>query len=229
MGKSLNKIVEGLLIDFKQVTDESYLHNKRAYLIDKIIDINNSLIRESFRNGVMIDQSFYRKTDCTEVTVENKTCVINGITFTSKVDLFTATINKLLPGIGSNGLLYVGSDELDGGFAIKSLSGFIASDGNVYTGSKPLCTVLGEQLLLKNIPIGTQRLTLVGIWENVTELSNFDDDDDFPTPSGYKLQMLVKKDLSVTWGIPLDGFKSENDETVTGRPVQPNIKEDGSQ
>ncbi len=220
MAKSLNKIVESLLIDLKQVTDESYLHNRRGYLIDKVIGINNSLIRELFLNGSAIDRSFYTKTDCVEVELENKTCTINGIVFTSKVDLYKATVPRLISGIGGKELLYVGDDTLMNGYGIKSLSGFQSLDGNVYTGKNAACTLLGNELLLKNIPTGVKRLTLIGLFGDPTELGDYDYDAGFNTPSTYKLEMLIKKDLVATWGLPLDTFKSENDETVEGKAVQ---------
>jgi len=48
-----------------------------------------------------------------------------------------------------------------------------------------------------------------------------DSDSNYPCPSIYKLELLLKKDLLSTWGLPLDVLKTENDESIaTSQQVQ---------
>lgn len=211
--KSLKQIAESIRIDLKQVTDESYLDQKEEYLYDKINGIRASLIRETLKEDGSLDSSFYQ-----DYGFDVETLQEFHFNITSSVKTFYLDLPFLVPGIGMKSLRYVGDDDFTTpGFKIGSMSEMQSSDGALYTSQKPIASVIGNKCILKNIPKGTRKLFVIGLYMNPLDVVGFDENSPYPVPSTYKLEMLVKKDLLSTWGFPLDVLKSMNDETVMGQ------------
>lgn len=220
MNKSINKIVESIMIDLKQVQDESFLATRRNYIIDKIHSIRATLIREEYTTNKKIDKQFYIKYDSTVICQRN-TVTINNIVFTSRSYLYTLALPALVQDIDDKGIIYVGNDDYSIEFTKKTFSGFNASIYNLYTSSRPIYTLFGNTLLLKNVPKGMLSVTSYVLPYDPTEVTGFDNDSNYPCPSIYKLELLLKKDLLSTWGLPLDVLKTENDESIaTSQQVQ---------
>jgi len=213
MNKSINKIVESIMIDLKQITDESFLATKRNYIIDKIHAIRASLIRESLNDTKHIDKQFYTLWQG-EITCQHRSVTINNLVFTSKTDLYTATVPTLIQDVGERNISLLGDDTFSMTFIMKTLSGFQASLYNIYTHGMPLATLVSNTLLLKNVP--KSMIVVYGyiLPYDPTEIDGFTNDSDYPCPSIYKLEMLLKKDLLSSWGLPLDVLKTENDESI---------------
>jgi len=220
MNKSINKIVESIMIDFRQVTDEDYLATKRNYIIDKIHAIRATLIRDEYESSKRIDKQFYMKYS-TSIVCQRNEFIINNITFTSKSYLYTAELPTLIQGVGDKNILFIGTDDYSTSFILKGFGGFQASSYNLHTSAMPLATLLGNTLLLKNVPKSMMALYTHILPYDPTEIPGFDNDSDYPCSSIYKLELLLKKDLLSTWGLPLDVLKTENDESIaTSQQVQ---------
>ena len=220
MNKSINKIVESLLIDLKQTTDESFLANKRAYLIDKIHAIRSSLVREAYRNTKRIDKQYYALWQG-EVTCIQRSVTIDTITFQSNKSLYMVELPTLIQDIGKLAVGSVGNDDFSEEFTMKSLKGFRASAYNVYTSGSPMASFISNTLLLKNVPEKMIAVFAYILPYDPTEVLGFTNDSDYPCPSIYKLEMLLKKDITSTWPFLLDVNKTGNDEAIpTTQPQQ---------
>lgn len=201
------------MIDLKQTTDESFLANKRNYIIDKIHAIRASLIRESYNDTNKIDKQYYTLWQ-DEIVCQHRSAIINGLVFTSKTDLYTVELPALIQDVGERNISILGNTDFSTVFVMKTLSGFNAQMYNIYTNHIPVGTLISNTLLLKNVP--SRMVAIFGyiLPYDPTEIDGFTNDSDYPCPSIYKLEMLLKKDILSSWNLPLDVTKTENDESI---------------
>jgi len=220
--KTLNQYAESLMIALKQVTDESYLSGKEDWLKDKIKDIRTTLAREEYHQDRAINPEFYSKLDL-PIECDVKVVSLGKVSITSDIKLSRVKLPPLLQGIG-NPIKYFGDDNiLSTGFSFASLSGLASSDAAIYTSMKPSGARIGTFLYLKNIPTGMSNITVIAALNDPTDNLNYSDDDSFPVPSGYKIELLAKKDILAGWNIPLDVTENENDDSIPNTKNMQNV------
>lgn len=217
--KSLKEHAESIMIDLREITDDSYLVGKEEYLYSKIEGIRETLIREEVKEHKSVDPAYYKAVDCIELTCAGTSCVVNGVTVSDKKKLWRASISPLITKIGIDPISYAGNSDISSkGFSKKSFSGFLNSEGNIHTGNEIFYTRIGQELIFKNIPdscLGRQQfLTVIALWSSVRSLCGYDEDDPFPVPSEYKLHMLVKEDLFKSWAKHQDQKDDEHEDVL---------------
>ena len=184
------------------ITDDSPL--TYPLIKDKLIAINVSLIKDAWRKKEPIDMCYSYDHDI-DIECVKESVTINGITITSDVVMYTADLPHLVPEIGWADISYFGTQAMKQGMMRKGISGFMSSDGAVWTANYPVYTVVGDTAIIKNMPTqGFSKGTLVAIREDPTSLSSWDsnDESEFPTPSPYKLIMLTRNEILKSLGRP---------------------------
>lgn len=202
---TLEKLIDAILIDLKVDSKDDRLINLHEFIADKIHAFNQTLIRQQFTRTRKIDENLFSKVDCLETECVSTTCTIDGVTFTSKSDMFTVTIPDLVEGVGAMNIKYFGKVNFSENFTKKSIQGLKYMEGNLYTGHKPAYARVGNTFLIKNLPTqGTRVLSALLLLKNQVTACNWKSTDEYKTPSESQLQILVKKDLLSTWNIPYD-------------------------
>jgi len=201
------KIRDNIILQLEglKLTDDSLLDPE--FIEDQMDIMRASLIREDFDNKKMSDE-YYQIVDCLEVQCESASeCTIDGITIESNEKFYYVNLPTLVTKIEWKNIKYLGTDKFGtrNNFVRKTLSGYIASAGNRYTGHNPLYTVVGEQAVLKNLPsLSPKFLTMVAILNDPLTACNYDAEDDYPVPSVNKLQLLVLKQVLSAYGLTRD-------------------------
>jgi hypothetical protein len=209
MAKTLNQIIDSIKIDLKVFVDDHWLANLDEFLADKIMGINQTLIRKEFREIGFADEIYYQVHNCLEVTCHHNTCVIDNITFNFKGDLYKVEYPKLLTGIGDQNIKYFGLMDMMTNFDRGSFDSLRAISYRRYSSDEPVYTTVSNYALIRNLPKNVARLTMIGLFSDFTDPCTFNVETDmYPTPSEYNLELLVKKDLLSTWNIP---FEEKND------------------
>lgn len=221
MAKTLPRIIESVLEELNNyhITDDNEIPYE--YLVDKAVDMRQVLLREEFesRRG-LIDQSYYQRICCLEVECHRQGCTVDGVFIPSSSIIWEVKLPPLVKGVGWKDILYLGTDLFKSGFTRMTFTNWSEIEGNILTGLKPAYTLIGDSIMLKNMPTSDLRF-LCGILllSNPVDACNWDDDkSEFPVPSDYKLQLLMKKDILASYGIPKD---KQHDATDIGSIQQP--------
>lgn len=207
------------------ITDDSLIDYE--YLKDKIISWNNTLITDAVRNKEPLT-GFYQVMTCLEVTCHKGSCVLNGFTFTDSEPYYLVEMPPLahIP----EPIQFFGSGMMTGGIGIVGNALFQNSDGNRFTATSPRATLVGDTIILKNLPtLAFSLATAIVILSDPTQACNWSeyDNSEFPTPSTAKLIMLVKKDILSTLGRP---DLVHDSQVAIGQPRQRQpVSDDGGQ
>ncbi len=191
---SLNKIVEIVKEKVSGFNVRNTFPLTDEMIIDRINIIRELLIQQ---NKKKLQDSFYSMTCCLDVVCEGQGCVINDEFIESNVTLYSIKLPTLITGVGSNDIRYLGLSGLIKNFDRVSLDNFIGNQYSVWTGRRPLYTIIGEIAYLKNIPTsGLQKLCLVGLVKDPVSLCDYNkEESEYPVPQGYKLELLVTQDI----------------------------------
>lgn len=206
MVKTLKQLVESIqekLSSYK-VTDDFPIDP--LIIEDKIVDVNGSLIREEFVNTGKVNEQFYQRFDCNEVECMETSCVINGITVTKPRDIWRVVMPALQTGISDKDIRYFGLNSFRRNFRRVDIVGLSANKYRLYTANQPAYCLNGNEIFVVDLPTSsTKRLGSMVVladprtaprWNYETSI--------FPTPSPYKLEMLVFKDLVAPLTLPPD-------------------------
>jgi len=223
MAKSFIRIVESVKEKYTNFNIRDDLRVPDELIRDKVHDWRATLIRDEFRSTNIIDQNYYQKTCCIEITCEAQSCTIGNYTVPSGTVIWSVELPALVTGVGWKDILYLGPDNMLTNFDRYSLSGLAGLQGNIWTGNEPAYTTIGNIAYFLNLPTsGSRFLCLVALVNNPTVVCDYDlDADIYPTPSDTKLEMLVLKDLLSVAGIRLDEAQDTRDNpTITPKEGQ---------
>lgn len=227
MAKTLEKIADSIKIDLKVFVDNGWLVDLDEFLIDKIHGINQTLMRQEHKNVGFIDPIFYQEHNCLEPECVYDTCTISGVSFTFKGALHRVEFPKLLTGVGDINIKYFGKHDMMSDLPRVSFDSLRAMDYRRYASLEPVCTIVGQYALVKNLPKGVAALKLIGLFHNPVDVCTFKSDETpYPTPSEYNLELLVKKDLLSTWNIPYDEHNIGGRTVLTPKGQQPEIRDE---
>ena len=219
MAKTISDLVHSILeaISGYEVTDDSIFSPR--YIIDKINDVNATLIREALERGMVPDQ-FYKRVCCINVECLGVSCEINGRTVNSDTIIYKSEMQGLMQTIGEKALRYLGPDDMSHPINRVGIDAFYLSDGRQWTADKPMFTIIGNDAFFKNLSPATKFLCAIGIFADPTKTCNWNDDTSiYPTPDPYKLELRVKQDILSTFGIRPDDI---NDSKAMPQGQQPN-------
>lgn len=204
MVKTLNQMVDTVLEELSsfKVTDDFPLVRLRDYIKLKFIGINGSLMREEYEKGRKINEQFYQRFPCVEVECLGVTCTIGGITVTKTLPIYKVIIPHLQTGVGYLDIRYFGKNDYRKMFTrAYDFMEFSNTGFRIYTGRRPVFLVANEkEIFVENLPtIGTRSLAMIVLLADPRNAPGWSDDTSmFPTPSPYKLEMLVKADIAKT-------------------------------
>jgi len=208
MTKTLKEIVYSILesIYSHYITDDADISYE--WVAAKAVDINVKLIEDAFNKKQSLD-SFYQKMCCIEVKCQKNTCVIDGKVVPSGEVLWYSDIPKLNSNIGWKNISYLGLDNLKMGFRRVTINSF-ETEGRLDYQSRPTYYIAGEKMYFRDLPeSGIKFICLIGILSDPTTACNWDDDNIFPTPDAYKLELRVKQDILSTF--PMMPKDQQND------------------
>jgi hypothetical protein len=177
----------------------------------KINDVNIRLQEEVFKQHDSLE-AFYQKQCCIEVVCEKTSCVIEGEMVSSGDVVWYSEIPSLNPKIGWKNISYLGKSDMLKGFKRVTFSGFMSGAQLDWTRG-PIFTIVGNKIYFRDLPTtGTRMLCMVAILANPILACNFNEDQPYPTPDAYKLELLVKKDILSTFpAMPTDEIQDSRD------------------
>jgi hypothetical protein len=211
MGKPLKNIVYTIKEELSgyKITDDTLFED--AYLVDKINGVREVLIAEQFRNKY-IDPAFYQQLCCLEVLCDKSGCIIEGEFYPSGNNNHYLNIPSLINKVGFDNILYLGLDDMLTQFTRTTTAGYVSSEGALWTKRGTIYLVLGDKILIKNLPNpGIKYLCMLGLLSDPTKSCNYDENEDYPVPDIYKLELLVKKDIMSVYGIVGDEINDARD------------------
>ena len=211
MGKPLPKIVSSIRnpILAHAPTDDSRLEPE--YIEDMVLDVRATLIKEFYTSNYYLDDSFFQVYDGIEIQSE-KVTVPAGVQ-DDFPELF-AKIPALQSHVGFKNIRYFGSIDGRYNFTRKSMSGFISTEGLLFTMNEPVYTVSGTKVQLKNLPnLGMKYGRLIAVFYDPRLIPGFNEDEDFPVSDGmiHKLEIICKKNIMSSMGIPPDIINDAQD------------------
>lgn len=223
MAKTLTRIVHSIMEKYSQYKPTDDLELPPEFLIDKINDIRATLIRDEYNNGT-IDEKYYQKLCCLDITCEENGCTIGGEFITTGSSISIVELPPLITDVDWNEIIFLGSPEFQK-YHRKTLDAWISNEGNPFTNGMPIYTVVGNQVYLRNkITQGMKKVCGVFLLSNPVDACDYDKDvDNYPIPSEYKLELLVLKDL-LSVGYRGDIMNDAQETSVDPRTVSATTK-----
>jgi hypothetical protein len=192
---TLRRIIWQIIEDIERytITDDSVLDYE--LIRDKVIEIHQSLMKEYVNSENASLEGYYQTMDCIQLDCKHDHCNIGGIVFIDPTTYYTAIFPPLIKTINYKNTRYFGAHGFAKEITRISLPGFISSDAARWTKHDPVYTMVGDIPVIKNLPPGMATAKLIAILNDPTQACDWTDDDEFPTPSVYKLQLMVKRDI----------------------------------
>lgn len=225
--KSLKKIVWSVIEQLTNYNPTDDIPWKEEWLQDQAHVFRSALIKEQLDNTNNLDESYYQNVSCLEIKCRNITCLSGSETIDSGVVENYIEIPKLVGGIGLRDIKYLGTVDYKVPFIRKNLFGYNTSDGDLYNRTKTVYTVVGNEIILKNLPQkGTKYVGFIAILDNPTTACDWNDEKEYPIPNFLiqKLELLMLKQTLSVSGIRPD-YVSDGLPGNTSQPVQktPNV------
>lgn len=204
MGKPLVKIVSTIRNQMlaHAPTDDSRLEPE--LIEDMVLDVRSSLIREFFRGTQYLEDSFYQIYDGIEIRSQ-KIELAAGVR--EEFPELYCEIPVIQAEVGYKNIRYFGTTDGRHNFTRVSMTGFISSDGRLFTSEDPIYTVNGTRIQLKNLPnLGMKYGRLIAVFYDPRKVPNFDREIDFPAPDSmiHKIELVCIKQLASTLGLSPD-------------------------
>ena len=196
----LRKLISQLQLELSGFgyTDDNPLDYE--YMKDCLVIANKTVLDDFCRSGLTLD-GFYQRITCIRLVCDETSCVIDGIIFQSGMYSHIASLPPLVKTIGMKNISFLGVDGFDKEITRVSLDEFLSMDNARHTKNEPVYVIIGDVAIFKNIPKGLSLLLLVAILSDCTQACDWPEDDsaEFPTPSEYKIKLIVKKDIASTF------------------------------
>ncbi len=218
MAKSLKKIVYSIKEELTgyNITDDVVFSNE--YLIDKINDVREVIIKEHFKESG-IDGQFYQTICCLEVKCFEHGCTLNGKFYKSGSIYWYVELPALIESVGWKNIMYFGLDDFKTQFARNSFDAYLSNEGALWTSKMPIYTVVDGKAILKNLPTpGLRYICIMALLQNPQDACNWDEESPYPVPDVHKLELLVKKDIMSLYGVIPDEKHDARD--MKGVPTQ---------
>jgi hypothetical protein len=189
------------------------------WIVKKINDINVKLVEADYKSGKNLE-GYMQKQCCIEIICEKQYCTIDGVLVESGDVLWYSDVPTLNNKIGNGNIAYLGLSDMKTAFRRTSMTGSTVSGKLEYGNNKTIYNVIGNKIFYNNLPTtGSKYVCMVGILEDPTTACNWDDDDPYPTPDTYKLELLVKQDIMSSFNIPKDVINDAQDSLGT-QPIK---------
>lgn len=202
MTKTLNQIIETLMEEISSFKLNDDFPIDPDMLKDTVVGINGSLMREEYDRLGYLSEQFYMPYFCNQVECLGINCNINGVVIERKLPIYKVTMEILQTGIGWSDVLYFGLSGMKKNFHRVSVGELATINDRTFTAGRPAYAKSGSDFWIVNLPSsGTRLLTSMVIYADPRKSPGWSDEKSiFPTPSNYKLEMLVKKDIIPSLG-----------------------------
>ena len=214
MGKSLKKIVSSIRGPVLALapTDDSRLEPEMVE--DMVLDVRATLITEFFNSRYYLEDAFFQIYNGLNIESEKLT-IAPGIQ-EDFPEIF-CEIPELHSAVGFKNIRYFGSTDGRHNFERTSIAGFISSDGKLFTMNEPVYTINSNRVLIKNLPsLGMTKGRMIAVWYDPRQVPGYDEDKSFPVSDSmiHKLELICKKNLMSTLGIPPDRLNDAQDVVI---------------
>ena len=201
-------------------TDDFYIDP--LYLKDKAVVINCSLVKEEFGATGKVNEQFYQKIPCLNIECLGVDCIVGGLVIHEDLPIHKAPIPALMPFIGDKDIIYLGTSNMKNNFRRVTMGGFPFNEFYHFTKRRPVYTMVGNEVFLKDLPTSSMKiLYMVCILADPRNAPGWDDDVNiFPTPSPFKLEMLIKQDIFKSYGVMPDVSDNAQRAMQQQSPVQ---------
>ena len=202
MTKTLNQIIETLMEELSSFKINDDFPIDPDMLKDTVVGINGTLMREEYDRLGYLSEQFYKPYFCHQVECLGMSCTINGIVIERQFPIYRVTMEILQTGIGWSDVLYFGLSGMRKNFHRVSVGELATINDRTFTAKRPAYAKAGSDFWIVNLPTtGTRLLTSMVIYADPRKSPGWSDETSiFPTPSNYKLELLVKKDIYSSWG-----------------------------
>ena len=204
MSKTFNKIVYSLLeiaTNFNVTDDVEY---PVKWVEDAVISVHNSLIREAYKQGNLGDELLQIHANELIKPFENE-IKVGDIDINTKSHLCYADIPELVAGIHQIPLRYVGTTNLQNSYSYRGVEDIGDTRGVVWGLPTPSYSILGDKVLLEKKALSSGKyISVIAYFRDPREASTYEENDAFPTPSEYKLEMLGLQHIFRSKGISPD-------------------------
>ena len=211
--QSQEAIVEQLVIELSELVPLKKLVALKEYFADQCDIMRLTVLREEFRSTGMIDQLYYQEVPCDDslITCYERSCTINGVTFTSDTDIYEVMLPNLVTGVFNFNVKSVSDPNLEKSFFRVTFDDFV-NFRSQYLKPGPIYTIIGgNRMLIRFLP--TKGMTFLNVWALLAVPKtncNWKSTDYYPVSSIYKLKLLIKKDFLSTH--PATQQKKETDD-----------------
>jgi len=224
MAKTINKIIYSIREKLEEfsITDDSKI--TPDFIKEKIFDVRSLLIKEIRQNKKGIPDAFYQKICCLEVKCATIECEV-GYPFPEAEYYIELPSMEALS--DQSEIKYLGKPNFKLPWTRVNVSGFLSTEGNIYTANEPRYTIVGSIAWIKNLPTtGTTYVCLIGLLDEPYTSCDWNDASILPIPRSmiYKLELLIVKEVFEVLGrrIPdvLNDALASPDNLVAQQPQQ---------
>ena len=195
-----------------------------SWLDDQIITQNNTLIRKALTER-RIDEQLYMIDEPLEMKPLKEKIDYKGITINVKEDFCYVDMKPLVSGLGGLEIDFVSNLGMDIIYVRKAPREIIIGDTGYYELAKPTYAVFREFLLFRKDRIANAKFVLVNaIWRDPRQVSSWDENDAFPTPSEKNLEILTIQHIGHAMGFPPDLMNDA--QRAMGQPAKQKQRED---
>ena len=185
-------------------------------IIEKINDVRATLIRDEIARNGFIQDRYYQTNCCAEIVCEVDSCEYNGVKIPIGEPIYKVKLNPHITSIGGREVKYVGNPAIGLNIQLVTFTSFMASDGRMFTNDKPIATIVGDELWLKQLPTpGMKFLCLTELLQNPTQACDWNNDTtEYPVPSKSKLIDMVTYRIMAPGRRPADKLNNATDDLV---------------
>jgi len=204
------ELIWGVIEDLKgyNVTDDNLL--SEDIIAAKMNNIRVTLLGQE----TMLVESYYQHYPCLEVKCEKDQCTYNGITVKGK-KIYYVDAPEIVGSLGRVAIKYLGDSEYKDRYSEVDITQFDKIGAMPYGTHKRYFARIGNRIFLNGLDLDVGKmLTLVAIfYDPRCVLDCFHGEDvEYPVPSEYKLQLMTKKDVLSSYGIPSDVLNNAADD-----------------
>jgi len=196
------------------VTDDYKISDE--LILSMMNDNRASLIREEYNKNRILDPMFFQFNCCYKIECVEGGCTIDGEYIPDGENVYQVNLKPHVTGIGGNGISYIGNKTGTIRFDLLSFDDYSTMEGRVWTKEALSSTLLGDKLLLKNLPTkGFSFICLREILLDPTTACTWDDNiTEYPVPSVKKLINMVVYEIMTGSRLPSDKINNATDDTT---------------
>lgn len=213
--KTKLKIIEDILerTSAFHVNDDNPID--RDMLSDWIDDVRLKLIQEEYSAKGSLDPMYYQMQCCIEILcADMAVCSAAGITFSSKEVINYLDVSNVVPGLGNQAVRVLGYPDKNMGKSIYvgTLDSFINITSLPYGRGEMIGTIVGDKLLLRNLPInGSRFMCMTAVLSRPESACDYSKGSAYPVANIDRLEYIVWLRVMQALAVPPDQINDAAD------------------